>query len=70
MKSGFYPRIEVIMKGQWILKTDELPSAYEEIEILMVDGSIHNDMIVRGKYGNLEWRNYEDRSIKAWRYTK
>jgi len=56
------------MKSDWILKTDELPSAYEEVEIIMVDGNIHKDMIVRGKYGNLEWRNFDDRSIKAWRY--
>ncbi len=68
MKSEFYPRMEVIMKSDWILKTDELPSAYEEVEIIMVNGNIHKDMIVRGKYGNLEWRNFDDRSIKAWRY--
>ena len=55
------------MKDNWILKEDELPNAYEEVEILMMDGSVHNDMIVRGKYGNLEWRNYVDRSVKAWR---
>lgn len=55
------------MENDWILKEDELPNAYEEVEILMVDGSIHRDMIVRGKYGNLEWRNYEDRSVKAWK---
>lgn len=60
--------MEVIIKSDWILKTDELPSAYEEVEIIMVDGNIHKDMIVRGKYGNLEWRNFDDRSIKAWRY--
>lgn len=55
------------MKEDWILKEDELPNAYEEVEILMIDGSVHKDMIVRGKYGNLEWRNYTDRSVKAWR---
>ena len=55
------------MKNNWILKEDELPNAYEEVEILMIDGSVHNDMIVRGKYGNLEWRNWADRSVKAWR---
>lgn len=68
IKSEFYLRMEVLMKRNWILKADELPSAYEEVEILMVDGNIHKDMIVRGKYGNLEWRNFEDRSVKAWRY--
>ena len=55
------------MKDNWILKEDELPNAYEEVEILMMDGSVHKDMIVRGKYGNLEWRNWTERSIKAWR---
>lgn len=55
------------MKNNWILKEDELPNAYEEVEILMMDGSVHKDMIVRGKYGNLEWRNWTERSIKAWR---
>lgn len=55
------------MKNDWILKEDELPNAYEEVEILMMNGSVHKDMIVRGKYENLEWRNWDDRSIKAWR---
>lgn len=55
------------MEGNWILKEDELPNAYEEVELLMDDGSIHRDMIIRGKYGNLEWRNWEDKSVKAWR---
>ena len=55
------------MKNNWILKDDELPNAYEEVELLMIDGSIRKDMIIRGKYGNLEWRNYEDRNVRAWR---
>lgn len=55
------------LKNNWILKEDELPNAYEEVEILMDNGEIHKDMIIRGKYGNLEWRNWEDRKVKAWR---
>lgn len=55
------------MKNDWILIKDELPNAYEEVEILMMDGSVHKDMIVRGRYGNLEWRNWAGRSVKAWR---
>ena len=55
------------MENNWILKNDELPSAYEEVEVLMTNGDIHRDMIIRGKYGNLEWRNWKDRKIKAWR---
>lgn len=55
------------MGNNWILKEDDLPNAYEEVEILMMNGDIHKDMIVRGKYGNLQWRNWDDRSVKAWR---
>ena len=55
------------MKNNWILKEDELPNAYEEVEILMTNGDIHRDMIVRRKNENLEWRNSEDRRVKAWR---
>lgn len=59
---------QLLTENDWILKDDELPNAYEEAEILMIDGkNIHRDMIIRGKYGNLEWRNWEDKSIKAWR---
>ena len=40
--------------NEWISKNDELPSAYEEVKVLLDDGNITKDMIVRGKYGNLE----------------
>lgn len=53
--------------NEWILKEDELPNAYEEVEVLLTDGRIRKEMIVRGKYGNLEWRDYADKYIKAWR---
>lgn len=53
--------------NEWILKEDELPNAYEEVEVLLTDGRIRKEMIVRGKYGNLEWRDYADKHIKAWR---
>lgn len=53
--------------NEWIYKDDELPSAYEEVKVLLDDGNITKDMIVRGKYGNLEWRDHADRFVKAWR---
>ena len=53
--------------NEWISKDDELPSAYEEVKVLLNDGNITKDMIVRGEYGNLEWRDHADRFVKAWR---
>lgn len=53
--------------SEWISKNDELPNAYEEVKVLLDDGNITKDMIVRGKYGNLEWRDHADRFVKAWR---
>lgn len=53
--------------NEWISKDDELPSAYEEVKVLLDDGNITKDMIVRGKYRNLEWRDHADRFVKAWR---
>ena len=52
--------------NEWISKNDELPSAYEEVKVLLDDGNITKDMIVRGKYGNLEWRDHADKFVKAW----
>lgn len=70
MTEEMYEKLKTDIENKWILKDEELPSAYEEVEILMFNGDIHRDMIIRGKYGNLEWRNYVDRSVKAWRYIK
>lgn len=55
------------MSKNWIFKEDELPNAYEEVEVLLVDGDVRKDMIVQGENGNLEWKNCVDKSIKAWR---
>lgn len=55
------------MSNDWILKEDELPNAYEEVKILLINGIVTKDMIIRGKYGNLEWRKFSDSDIKAWR---
>lgn len=33
--------------NEWISKNDELPNAYEEVQVLLDDGNITKDMIVR-----------------------
>ena len=40
--------------NKWISKNEELHNAYEKVEVLIKDGNIHKDIIVRGKYENLE----------------
>lgn len=55
------------MENNWVLKEDELPNAYEEVEVLMNNGDTHREMIVRTDSGNLEWIIFKDSSIKAWR---
>lgn len=35
----------------------------KEVEILMTDGSIKRDIMVKGKYGNYEWRNWTDKCV-------
>lgn len=54
------------MSNGWTLKEDELPNAYEEVRVLLTNGSISKDMIIRGKYENLEWKRFSDSNIKAW----
>ena len=53
--------------NEWISKNDELPNAYEEVKVLLDDGNITKDMVVRRKYGNLAWRDHADRFVQAWR---
>ena len=43
------------------------PELYKEVEILLKDGTTRKDMMIKGKYGNYEWRNYTDRAVLAWR---
>ena len=52
---------------KWILKTDELPNAYEEVEIITKSGDINQEMIIRDENGNLCWTNHADEDVKAWR---
>lgn len=43
------------------------PRPYELVEILMENGKVHRDMMVRTKYGSLTWRNWDDRFVTGWR---
>ena len=44
------------------------PELYKKVEILLNDGTVREDMMIKGKYGTYEWRNWVDRSVTAWRY--
>ena len=55
------------MMTKWIYKEDELPSAYEDIEVLLKDGSICKEMIIRSALGMLLWSNHNDSDIVCWR---
>jgi hypothetical protein len=44
------------------------PPLYERVEIIMTDGTIREDMMIKGKYGNRIWRNYTDAYVAGWRY--
>ena len=45
----------------------DFPELYKEVEILMSDGNIRKDMMIKGKYGNYEWRDYVDTAVIGWR---
>lgn len=55
-------------------KNHELPSAYEEIEVLLTNGNIQKGMIVRDECDDFYWCNKSDNQlisdelVKAWRY--
>lgn len=44
------------------------PPLYEMVEIIMPDGTIRKDMMIKGKYGNYEWRDYTYAYVVGWRY--
>ena len=44
------------------------PPLYERVEIIMPDGTIREDMMIKGKYGNYEWRDYTGAYVVGWRY--
>ena len=57
--------------AEWIYKDDELPSAYEEVEVMLTDGTICNEMIIRDEIdGFLLWSNHDDSDIVSWRRTE
>ena len=45
----------------------DFPELYKEVEILMNDGSTRKDMMVKGKYGSYEWRNWSNKYVAGWR---
>lgn len=53
----------------WKDPEDELPSAYQEVEILVDDNIVCRDMIIRNKFNEdeLEWKHFPDEAIQAWR---
>ena len=54
----------------WHTEWGDFPELYKEVEILMSDGNIRKDMMIKGKYGNYEWRNYVDTFVIGWRLIK
>ena len=44
------------------------PELYKKVEVLLNDGTTTEDVMIKGKYGNYEWRNYTNHSVTAWRY--
>lgn len=44
------------------------PPLYKMVEILMGDGTARRDMMIKGKYGNYEWRDYTGAYVVGWRY--
>lgn len=44
------------------------PELYKKVEILLNDGTITKDIMIKGKYGNYEWRDHVNYSVIAWRY--
>ena len=44
-----------------------IPELYKEVEILLKDGTTRKDMMIKGKYGTYEWRNYSYFDVLGWR---
>lgn len=53
--------------SKWYTTTEKLPGLCTMVEILLENGEIKRDMMIKGKYGNYEWRNYVDSCVKGWR---
>ncbi len=52
----------------WHRGHDDFPELCRIVEVLMNDGTLRKDMMIKGKYGNYEWRDHVDRSVVGWRY--
>lgn len=54
--------------SKWKNPKYDLPSAYEEVEVL-VDGCICRDMIIRNEFDEdeLGWKHFLDAKVEAWR---
>lgn len=66
------PVIEYVRKREdenmeWHTEWGDFPELYKEVEILMTDGSLKRDMMIKGKYGNYEWRNWSNKYVVGWR---
>lgn len=53
--------------SEWISKNDELPSAYENVEVMLTDGKICKEMIIRSEFGILVWNSHNDADIVFWK---
>lgn len=53
--------------SEWVSKDEELPNAYENVEVLLADGRICKEMIIRSALGILIWSNHNDSDIVFWR---
>lgn len=53
--------------SKWYTTTEKLPKLYEVVEVLIKDGKISKDMMIKGKHGNHEWRMTNDHYIVGWR---
>lgn len=44
------------------------PELYKYVEVILSDGTIRKNMLVKGKYGIYEWRDYTSCYVVGWRY--
>ena len=51
----------------WKDPKDELPNAYEEVEVLADDNYVYRDMSIRNEFDQLEWKYFSNDDIEAWR---
>ena len=56
--------------NEWKNPKYDLPSAYEEVEVLVDGCIICRDMIIRNEFdeNELGWKHFADSDIQAWRH--